>query len=101
MADNVGFGNRQSTNWFNVDYWGKARSESLIGMLQKGQMIQVTGELVIRPWTNSDGVEKFANDIRADKITLLPRGQSAGATSAPAAQPVANNVGSVSDDIPF
>lgn len=98
IADNVGWGDRQTTNYFNVDYWGKKRAQALVGMLQTGQMIQVSGELVIRSWTNEQGIEKFSNDLRAEKITLLPRGQSSGANSP---QPVADTVGDVSDDMPF
>lgn len=98
IADNVGWGDRQTTNYFNVDYWGKKRAQALVGMLQTGQMIQVSGELVIRSWTNEQGIEKFSNDLRAEKITLLPRAQSSGANSP---QPVADTVGDVSDDMPF
>ncbi len=98
LADNVGWGEKQTTNWFNIDYWGRNRAQTLANILSKGTMIQVTGELTVRPWTDAQGVEKFANDIRADKITLLPKTSSG---QAPAPQPVSNTVGSVSDDIPF
>ena len=97
LADNVGWGDKQTTNWFNVDYWGRKRAESLVNILQKGAMIQVTGELTIRAWVDAQGVEKFSNDIRADKITLLPKsGQSSGHV-----QPVSSQVGGVADDMPF
>jgi single-strand DNA-binding protein len=99
IADNVGWGDRQTTNWFNVDYWGRKRAESLLNILTKGAMVQVSGELTVRSWTNEQGIEKFSNDIRADKITLLPKSGGQSAASSP--QPVSNAVGSVEDDMPF
>jgi single-strand DNA-binding protein len=99
IADNVGWGDRQTTNWFNVDYWGRKRAESLLNILTKGARILVSGELTVRSWTNEQGIEKFSNDIRADKITLLPKAGGQSGASTP--QPVSNAVGSVDDDMPF
>lgn len=98
LADNVGWGDRQVTNWYTIDYWGRKRAEALLNVLKTGVMIQVSGELTIRSWTNEQGIEKFSNDIRADKITLLPKSSQGGANSP---QPVSNDVGTVEDDMPF
>jgi single-strand DNA-binding protein len=99
LADNVGWGDRQTTNWHNVDYWGAKRAQALMGILQKGSMIEVTGEQTIRSWTNEQGIEKFSNDIRADRIVVLPKANQPSGANSP--QPVADTVGGVSDDMPF
>lgn len=99
LADNVGWGDKQATNWYTIDYWGRKRAEALLNVLKTGSMIQVSGELTIRSWTNEQGIEKFSNDIRADKITLLPKANQPSGANSP--QPVSDDVGTVEDDMPF
>ena len=92
--------------------------------LKKGSSVYVEGSLRTRKYTDKDGVEKYATDIRADSMQMLggrstsmgsddgyEGGGSAPAQRAPASQsrPVqqaaqsrpAPNFSDMDDDIPF
>ena len=74
IANNVGFGEKKSTNWFRATVWGK-QAVSLEKFLEKGKEIFVTGELTIRKY-EVDGVEKFSNDIRVNAIDFVSSGSN-------------------------
>ena len=70
VANDVGFGDRKSTNWFRCAIWGK-RAATLQPMLLKGKQVFVRGELTMRAFTNKDGVEKLSAEVRVDDLQLL------------------------------
>ena len=95
IANNCGFGDKKTTNWFRAALWGK-QAASLQPHLSKGKQIFITGELVIRSYTK-DGVEKFSNDIRVSAIDFVSGGgdESGGGSSKPAPAETSQ------DDLPF
>jgi single-strand DNA-binding protein len=116
---------KEQTEWHRITFFGKL-AEIAGQYLKKGSQVYVEGSLRTRKYTDKDGVEKYATDIRADTMQMLgsrqgmgggapmddgygsapaPRQQNAGgnmggAPARPAARP-APNFSDMDDDIPF
>jgi len=69
LADDVGFGDKATTNWWNCTIFGK-RAESLAAMLNKGKEVTVFGQVNLRKWTDKTGNERLSPDIFVDDIKL-------------------------------
>ena len=117
---------KEQTEWHRITFFGKL-AEIAGQYLKKGSQVYVEGSLRTRKYTDKDGVEKYATDIRADAMQMLgsrqgagggapmdddygsapaPRqntGSSAGSSSGSARQPSkpAPNFSEMDDDIPF
>ena len=106
VAQNVGFGDKKSVNWFSVSIWGGQAKSNFVDYLKKGQMVQVVGELSTREYNGKTYME-----VRSYSCNLAgsPQGgqqqspQQQGYTQPkPQAQPTAG--GGASDlegDLPF
>ena len=70
LADDVGYGEKKTTNWWNCSLFGK-RAEGLAPHLTKGQQVVVFGTAQMRDWTNKDGIKQISPDIRIDEIQLV------------------------------
>ena len=57
VAQNVGFGDRKTTNWFEVSIWGAQAKSNFVDYLKKGQMVQVVGELSTREYNGKTYME--------------------------------------------
>ncbi|MEY2781354.1 MAG: Single-stranded DNA-binding protein [Pseudomonadota bacterium] len=114
---------KEATEWHRISFFGKL-AEIAGQYLKKGSQVYVEGSLRTRKYTDKDGVEKYATDIRADSMQMLGSrqgmgggdgGGSEGAYSRPA-KPAASGGGSapsrssapaksgfddMDDDIPF
>ncbi len=114
---------KEQTEWHRITFFGKL-AEIAGQYLKKGSQVYVEGSLRTRKYTDKDGVEKYATDIKADTMQMLgsrqgmggnaseeygnnatPARQSAGASggagsSRPASKP-APNFSDMDDDIPF
>jgi single-strand DNA-binding protein len=112
VANNMGFGDRRTTNWFRCSIWGK-RAVSLQPILGKGKQVFVTGQLTLREYTNRDGEKRTSADVRVSDLEIISRpgdGQqssesqgsysssnsNSSATSTPAASTPEND-----EDMPF
>jgi single-strand DNA-binding protein len=116
---------KEATEWHRITFFGKL-AEIAGQYLKKGSQVYVEGSLRTRKYTDKDGVEKYATDIRADEMKMLggrpgagggapmDEGQySSGApaprqNAAPAQAPrqaapsrTAPNFNDMDDDIPF
>lgn len=108
---------KEQTEWHRITFFGKL-AEIAGQYLKKGSQVYIEGSLRTRKYTDKDGVEKYATDIRADSMQMLgsrSQGDSApmmgnsgntggfrerpSAPSAPA--PASSNLGAMDDDIPF
>ena len=115
---------KEQTEWHRITFFGKL-AEIAGQYLKKGSQVYVEGSLRTRKYTDKDGVEKYATDIKADSMQMLggrpgmggggamddsgyggapapaPR-QAAPAPrqQAPASRP-APNFSDMDDDIPF
>lgn len=114
---------KEQTEWHRITFFGKL-AEIAGQYLKKGSQVYVEGSLRTRKYTDKDGIEKYATDIKADSMQMLgsrqgmgggapmddngygggapaPRQSAAPAQrSAPAARP-APNFSDMDDDIPF
>jgi single-strand DNA-binding protein len=119
---------RESTEWHNISFFSKL-AEIAGQYLRKGSQVYVEGSLRTRKYTDKNGVEKYATDIRADSMQMLGSRQGMGGPSddggggggyaprqsAPAARPAsapaqrpaaapkpaASSFDDMDDDIPF
>lgn len=115
---------KEQTEWHRITFFGKL-AEIAGQYLKKGSQVYVEGSLRTRKYTDKDGVEKYATDIKADTMQMLgsrqgmgggaamddesygggapaaPRQSAAPAPrQAPASRP-APNFSDMDDDIPF
>lgn len=93
IAENVGFGDKQVTNWYKCSIWGKS-GVSLQPHISKGKKLFVSGELSLRKWTNKEGVEKLSPEVRVDRIEF--GGDSGERSEAPASSAAEDD-----DSLPF
>jgi single-strand DNA-binding protein len=111
-------GNKQEqTEWHRVSYFGR-QAEVCGQYLKKGSQIYVEGSIRTRKYQDKDGQERYATDIRGDRMQMLggrqgmsdapprengggARPASAPAQRAPAAPAGGNSFNDFEDDIPF
>ena len=116
---------REATEWHSISFFGKL-AEIAGQYLKKGSQVYVEGSLRTRKYTDKNGVEKYATDIRADTMQMLGSRQGMGgeggagaggsagysrpaapaqrpaAAPAPASKPAAaSGFDDMDDDIPF
>jgi len=114
VANNQGFGDKQTTLFIRVQLWGKRAEGQLKDFLLKGTKIFISGELTQSSYTGNDGAAKTSLELNANIIELVSKkGDSPAQGQQPAAQsknePPRNNQpthgdnfdADYSDDIPF
>ncbi len=84
---------KEVTEWHRVTFFGKL-AEIAAQYLKKGSSVYVEGSLRTRKYTDKDGIEKYATDIKGSQMQMLG---SKGAAEVPSnAPPQASH-----DDVPF
>lgn len=68
---------KEQTEWHRITFFGKL-AEIAGQYLKKGSQVYVEGSLRTRKYTDKDGVEKYATDIRADTMQMLGSRQGMG-----------------------
>jgi len=110
---------KEQTEWHRISFFGRL-AEIAAQYLKKGSQVYVEGSLRTRKYTDKDGIEKYATDIRADSMQMLGGRQSGGSAdesygnmpaqrpaaagnppARPAAERPAANFSDMDDDIPF
>jgi single-strand DNA-binding protein len=109
----------EQTEWHRVSFFG--RTAEVCGQyLKKGSQVYVEGSIRTRKYTDKEGVEKYATEIRGDRMQMLgsragsseadgyPSQQYGGGSPAQQRQPAARPAGGggngfddMDDDIPF
>jgi len=111
---------KEQTEWHRISAFGKL-AEIMGQYLKKGSQVYIEGSLRTRKYTDKDGIERYATEIRADTMQMLgsrqgmgggapmgddygsapaPRQASGGASRSAPAKP-APNFNDMDDDIPF
>ena len=62
-------GRDKQTIWWRCQLWGK-RAESLGPYLTKGQAVTVSGEITEREYTDKDGQQRKAQEVRVNNVAL-------------------------------
>lgn len=104
---------KEATEWHRITTFGKL-AEICGQYLKKGSQAFVQGKLVTRKYTDKDGIERYATEIRADNMKMLGARQDgaqgerstapAQRQQRPAAAPAAaapQSFDDMDDDIPF
>ncbi len=95
---------KESTEWHRVIFGGRL-AEIAGQYLRKGSLVYVEGSLKTRKWTDKDGKDNYATEIRASSLQMLgprPDGGSAPAKEAPlAASPKASGFDDDDTEVPF
>ena len=110
---------KEVTEWHRISFFGR-QAEICGQYLKKGSQIYVEGSLRTRKYTDKDGVEKYATEIRGDRMQMLGSKGGGGMAemddsgytpqaapkpaprpSAPAARPASSGFDDMEDDIPF
>lgn len=74
---------KEQTEWHRITFFGKL-AEIAGQYLKKGSQVYIEGSLRTRKYTDKDGIEKYATDIKADTMKML--GSKQGGDDAPARQ---------------
>jgi single-strand DNA-binding protein len=105
-------GNKQeATEWHRVSFFGR-QAEVCGQYLKKGSQIYVEGSIRTRKWQDKDGQDRYATEIRGDRMQMLGGSNRDSIVSADAGQnnyrdnvviPQRQPVATVfpEDDIPF
>ena len=71
---------REATEWHRLVFNGRL-AEIAAQYLRKGSQVYVEGQIRTRKYTDKDGVEKYATDIRVDQMQMLGSRQGMGGPS--------------------
>lgn len=85
VANNVGFGDKQKTNWVRAVLWGKRAEGNLASYLLKGQQVFISGELTVNEYTKNDGTKGFQLEVNANILDLVGKKSENSQAPAPAA----------------
>lgn len=100
VADDVGYGDKKSTNWWQCSVWGK-RGETLQQYLTKGQQVAVFGQALLREYTDKDGQKRISTEVRVDEVQLMG-GKNDSEAKPPASKQSASKLSQIDDsDVPF
>ena len=66
---------QEKTEWHRVVVWGK-QGENCAKYLAKGRQVLVKGEIQYQKYTDKQGVERYATDIKATSVEFLGSGES-------------------------
>ncbi len=71
---------KEATEWHRISFFGKL-AEIAGQYLKKGSQVYVEGSLRTRKYTDKDGIEKFATEIRGETMQMLGGRQGMGGPS--------------------
>jgi single-strand DNA-binding protein len=72
LANDVGFGDRKTTQWIDVSYFGKG-AEAIAGYVRKGDKITVLGEVKLEEFQKRDGTPGAKLALNASHVELGDR----------------------------
>ena len=102
---------REETEWHRISTFG--RLAEIVGeYIKKGGLVYVSGKIKTRKYTDKDGAEKQATEVRASDMKMLsgkqdgersasPQRQPSEARQRPAQAPANTGFDDMDDDIPF
>ncbi|MBP2316010.1 single-stranded DNA-binding protein [Azospirillum soli] len=77
VANDVGFGERKTTQWVDCSIWGR-RAESLAPHLTKGKQVVVSGEVTLREYEKRDGTRGAGLSVRVNEIDFTGGAREGG-----------------------
>lgn len=73
---------KEQTEWHKVTFFGKL-AEIARDYLKKGSPVYVSGSIKTRKYTDKDGIEKYATEIKGDTLQMLARNEDAAKDDEP------------------
>lgn len=70
VANDVGFGDRKTTQWVDCSLWGR-RGEALEPHMNKGTQVVISGEVTIREFEKRDGTRGAGLAVRVAEVSLV------------------------------
>lgn len=67
VANDVGYGERKTTQWVDCSLWGR-RAESLVEYMTKGKMVVISGEVTLREFEKRDGTRGAGLAVRVNEV---------------------------------
>ena len=89
---------QETTTWWRVSLFGR-RGETLAQHLRKGDPVLVSGEPMLRPWTDKEGSPRTSLEVVANDFAFIGGKRDSG-EERPARAP-AHTETPFDDDIPF
>lgn len=77
VANDVGFGERKTTQWVDCSIWGR-RAEALAQHLTKGKQVVISGEVTIREFDKRDGTRGAGLSVRVNEIDFTGGSREGG-----------------------
>lgn len=77
VANDIGFGDRKTTQWVDCQYWGK-RAEAVSSYVRKGDKITVSGEVKLEEFQRRDGTPGSKLAVRVNDLDLAARQEGDG-----------------------
>lgn len=74
VANDVGFGERKTTQWVECSLWGR-RGEAIAQFLTKGKQVCVSGELSLREFQKRDGTAGSGLSVRVNEVDFMGGGR--------------------------
>jgi single-strand DNA-binding protein len=90
---------KESTQWHKIACFGKL-SEIANQIVHKGSQIYIEGKIVTRSWKDTNGVEKWITEIKADTLQVLNKIESSEAKQYPTTKP-SDMLNDMDQDVPF
>ncbi len=81
VANNQGFGDKQTTMFIRVALFGKRAEGNLKDYLLKGQQVNISGELKQTEYQAKDGTTKTSLELNANIIDLVGGKKEGGQSS--------------------
>lgn len=64
----------QEPQWHSIVAWGR-QADIAEKMLSKGMQVAIDGQLLVRSYTDKDGIRRTVTEIQADSILLISSGK--------------------------
>lgn len=85
VANNIGYGQYESTNWLKVKLWGD-RANNIVQIFKKGSLVGGSGEAKVEPYVNKNGEPKATLSVTVRDLQLLASKKDDSAPASPAQQ---------------
>ena len=70
VANDVGFGERKTTQWVDCSIWGR-RAEVMAPHLSKGKSVIISGEVILREFEKRDGTRGAQMHVRVAELDFM------------------------------
>jgi len=76
VAVNYGFGENKGNNWIRCTLFGKRAESSYAESLKQGTMVEASGELRVRQYTDKENVQRTSVEVVPNSYAILSQPQT-------------------------